>query len=71
MSGCTYFFLPFFSTPHAGNSLFLIFLSLLSPKAGREKWCGKIILWMGVTKATAAFIMLPLVWDKVWMAEGA
>lgn len=63
----TNFFLLFFSTPHAGNSLFLIllFFAPLSPKAGREKWCRKIILWMGVTKGTAASIMLPLVRDKV------
>lgn len=43
----------------------------LAPKAGREKWCRKIILWMGMTKGTAMFITLPLVRDKVWMAESS
>lgn len=41
----------------------------LAPKAGREKWCRKIISWVGMTKGTAMFTTLPLVSDKVWMAE--
>lgn len=41
----------------------------LAPKAGREKRCRKIILCTGMIKDTAMFIALPLVRDKVGIAE--